>query len=125
MRVNQKIVEVQLCTDEGVGFAIVELANGKFAYIWGNIPWDAGQMLRRDVEDNTDEKGVILADTFDVALSEWTGNADALSNGGRSDARTAVRMLELALGAAPQGEEGWKAIEYMLWDAKKRAKEDE
>lgn len=75
-----KIITVEIvCNHVKRGYRIVRLADGRFAFIWGNMPWCVGDTLPQEAFDSpTDEEGAEAYRTYDEAEDAYRRCAEAL-----------------------------------------------
>jgi hypothetical protein len=68
------------CDAVECGYRVVELADGRFAFVWGNILAAAGDVLpEADAAGPVCERGVTVHATYEEAEAAYRRCADALS----------------------------------------------
>ncbi len=74
------------------GYRIVELADGRFAFVWGNVRAGVGDELPAALFDApTADLGATLHDSYDAAEVAYRQCADALTDSGA--ARAGAELL--------------------------------
>jgi hypothetical protein len=73
------------------GYRIVELSDGRFAFVWGNIRAHVGDTL--PVMSPTCDKGWTAHDSYDAAENAWLECADALADSGATRAADELRAV--------------------------------
>jgi hypothetical protein len=95
-----KIIEaLAICDGVECGYRIVELADERVAFVWGNIAAKAGDSLDVEslLEKSTDEKGISVHDSYADAEKAWIDCGIALYQGGGE--RAAKEMLYTILSS--------------------------
>jgi hypothetical protein len=87
------VADVALALD-GIecGYRIVELTDGRHAFIWGNISAQAGDRLPRETAENpTEQKGINIHPLFEDCVADWREVGEALRDS--FNAHTANEVL--------------------------------
>jgi hypothetical protein len=67
------------CETTECDYRLVELANGQFAFIWGNISAHVGDTLPQEqIDAPTAEKGIEIFDSYDGAEKSYRRCAEKL-----------------------------------------------
>ena len=91
MKVSEVLVA---CYTTQSDYYVVKLADGRFAFVWGNIDGEAGSTLpTKAVADPTCDKGITLHQTYGAAAQAYCECADALKQTGEPEADAMMAAL--------------------------------
>jgi hypothetical protein len=87
------IIDVCLaCDTVECGYRIVELEDGRFAFVWGNIRSAEGDELTMTEKESTCGRGVSFHDNYDAAIRAWRECAECLQ---QSSSKAGDEMLAM------------------------------
>ena len=81
---GMKVTDVLIaCDTVECGYQIVELADGRFAFVWGNVLACVGSELPKNLADSPlEEKGVEVFGSYEEAEKSYRNCAEALRETG-------------------------------------------
>lgn len=95
MASEMRVTDVELACDTiECGYRIVELEDGRHAFVWGNIRAHIGDVLPDEMIDcGRSDRGIEVHDTYEDAESAWKDCAEALCQTGEPAGREMLAVL--------------------------------